>query len=179
MQYTIVGSKYGVAAGDFVIDLPEVVDGIPLYGQDGKDNFPRNEAESQMLNEIIAGFQAQQNIITNNTSPEAGLETMTIEEENALKMKQFTEMQIKDPLAADLALKRSEAEMSSFKYAGDITGELGKILPGGESILNFSPKALGEAYQNLLLKSSPEDPKRLMGDISVIASDLFSRIITW
>jgi hypothetical protein len=173
MQYTIVGSKYGVAAGDFVIDLPEVVDGIPLYGQDGKDNFPRNEAESQMLNEIIAGFQAQQNIITNNTSPEAGLETMTIEEENALKMKQFKEMQIKDPLAADLALKRSEAEMSSFKYAGDITGELGKILPGGESILNFSPKALGEAYQNLLLKSSPEDPKRLMGDISVIASDLF------
>ena len=49
MQYTIVGSKYGVAAGDFVIDLPEVVDGIPLYGQDGKDNFPRNEAEKQML----------------------------------------------------------------------------------------------------------------------------------
>ena len=82
MQYTIVGSKYGVAAGDFVIDLPEVVDGIPLYGQDGTDNFPRNEAESQMLNEIIKGFQAQQNLITDNTSPEAGLETMTIEEEN-------------------------------------------------------------------------------------------------
>lgn len=173
MQYTIVGSKYGVAAGDFVIDLPEVVDGIPLYGPDGKDNFPRNEAEKQMLNEIISGFQAQQNIITNNTSPEAGVETMTVEEEQQLKMDQFREMQIKDPLAADLALKRSEAEMSSFKYAGDITGELGKILPGGESIFNFSPKALGEAYQNLLLKSSPEDPKRLMGDMSVIASDMF------
>ena len=84
---------YGVAAGDFVIDLPEVVDGIPLYGQDGTDNFPRNEAESQMLNEIIKGFQAQQNLITDNTSPEAGLETMTIEEENALKMEQFREMQ--------------------------------------------------------------------------------------
>lgn len=40
--------------------------------------------------------------------------------------------------------------MSSFKYAGDITGEIGKIFPGGESILNFSPKALGEAYGNLL-----------------------------
>ena len=173
MQYTIVGSKYGVAAGDFVIDLPEVVDGIPLYGQDGKDNFPRNESESQMLNEIIAGFQTQQNIITGNTSPEAGLETMTIEEEKALKMEQFREMQIKDPLAADLALKRSEAEMSSFKYAGDITGEIGKLFPGGESIFNFSPKALAESYQNLLYKSSPTDPKRLAGDMSVIASDLF------
>ena len=38
-----------------------------------------------MLNEIIAGFQAQQNVITNNTSPEAGLETMTIEEEECFK----------------------------------------------------------------------------------------------
>ena len=39
MQYTIQGSKYGIAAGDFVIDLPDVVDGIPLYNQDGSDNF--------------------------------------------------------------------------------------------------------------------------------------------
>ena len=152
MQYTIVGSKYGVAAGDFVIDLPEVVDGIPLYGQDGKDNFPRNEAEKQMLNEIISGFQAQQNVITNNTSPEAGLETMTIEEENALKMEQFREMQITDPLAADLALKRSEAEMSSFKYAGDITGEIGKIFPGGESILIFHQKLLAKHIVIYFLK---------------------------
>jgi hypothetical protein len=174
MQYKIVGSKYGVAAGDFVIDLPEVVDGIPLYGQDGKDNFPRNEAEKQMLNEIISGFQAQQNVITNNTSPEAGLETMTIEEENALKMDQFREMQIKDPIRADLNLAEQKAEASAFQYAGDISEQLGNLMPGfGGSMLDFSPSALGEAYGNLLLKSAPDDPKRFMGDMSVIASDLF------
>ena len=61
MKYTIKGSQYGVGAGDFVIDVPEVVDGIPLYNPDGKGNFPRNEAEQQMLNEIIKGLQAQQN----------------------------------------------------------------------------------------------------------------------
>ena len=174
MQYTIVGSKYGVAAGDFVIDLPEVIDGIPLYGQDGKDNFPRNESESMMLQEIIAGFQAQQNVITNNTSPEAGLETMTVEEEQQLKMDQFREMQIKDPIRADLNLAEQKAEASSFQYAGDITEQLGNLMPGfGGSMLDFSPSALGEAYGNLLLKGAPDDPKRFMGDMSVIASDIF------
>jgi len=174
MQYTIVGSKYGVAAGDFVIDLPEVVDGIPLYGQDGKDNFPRNEAESMMLQEIIAGFQAQQNVITNNTSPEAGLETMTVEEEQQLKMDQFREMQKKDPIRADLNRAEQAAEASAFQYAGDITEQLGNLMPGfGGSMLDFSPSALGEAYGNLLLKSAPDDPKRFMGDMSVIASDIF------
>ena len=174
MQYTIVGSKYGVAAGDFVIDLPEVVDGIPLYGQDGKDNFPRNEAESMMLQEIIAGFQAQQNVITNNTSPEAGLETMTIEEEQQLKMDQFREMQKKDPIRADLNRAEQAAEASAFQYAGDVTEQLGNLMPGfGGSMLDFSPSALGEAYGNLLLKSAPDDPKRFMGDMSVIASDIF------
>ena len=174
MQYTIVGSKYGVAAGDFVIDLPEVVDGIPLYGQDGKDNFPRNEAESMMLQEIIAGFQAQQNVITNNTSPEAGLETMTVEEEQQLKMDQFREMQKKDPIRADLNRAEQAAEASAFQYAGDVTEQLGNLMPGfGGSMLDFSPSALGEAYGNLLLKSAPDDPKRFMGDMSVIASDIF------
>ena len=174
MQYKIVGSKYGIAAGDFVIDVPEVVDGIPLYGQDGKDNFPRNEAESMMLQEIIAGFQAQQNIITNNTSAESGVETMTVEEEQQLKMDQFKEMQIKDPIRADLNLAEQKAEASSFKYAGDISEQIGNIMPGvGGSMLDFSPKALGEAYKNLLLKRAPDDPKRMMGDVAVIASDLF------
>ena len=174
MQYKIVGSKYGVAAGDFVIDLPEVVDGIPLYGQDGKDNFPRNEAEKQMLNEIIKGFQEQQNIITDNTSPEAGVETMTIEEENALKMEQFKEMQIKDPIRADLNLAEQKAEASAFQYTGDISEQLGNLIPGvGGSMLDFSPSALGEAYMNLIMKGAPDDPKRFMGDMSVIASDIF------
>ena len=174
MQYTIVGSKYGIAAGDFVIDVPEVIDGVPLYGQDGKDNFPRNESESMMLQEIIAGFQAQQNMITNNTSPEAGLETMTVEEEQQLKMDQFREMQIKDPIRADLNLAEQKAEASSFQYAGDITEQLGNLMPGfGGSMLDFSPSALGEAYGNLLLKGAPDDPKRFMGDMSVIASDIF------
>ncbi|MDB9844631.1 hypothetical protein OAC44_00810 [bacterium] len=174
MQYTIVGSKYGIAAGDFVIDVPEVIDGVPLYGQDGKDNFPRNESESMMLQEIIAGFQAQQNVITNNTSPEAGLETMTVEEEQQLKMDQFREMQIKDPIRADLNLAEQKAEASSFQYAGDITEQLGNLMPGfGGSMLDFSPSALGEAYGNLLLKGAPDDPKRFMGDMSVIASDIF------
>jgi hypothetical protein len=174
MQYTIVGSKYGIAAGDFVIDVPEVIDGVPLYGQDGKDNFPRNESESMMLQEIIAGFQAQQNTITNNTSPEAGLETMTVEEEQQLKMDQFREMQIKDPIRADLNLAEQKAEASSFQYAGDITEQLGNLMPGfGGSMLDFSPSALGEAYGNLLLKGAPDDPKRFMGDMSVIASDIF------
>ena len=174
MQYTIVGSKYGIAAGDFVIDVPEVIDGVPLYGQDGKDNFPRNESESMMLQEIIAGFQAQQNVITNNTSPEAGLETMTVEEQQQLKMDQFREMQIKDPIRADLNLAEQKAEASSFQYAGDVTEQLGNLMPGfGGPMLDFSPSALGEAYSNLLLKSAPDDPKRFMGDMSVIASDIF------
>ena len=38
---------------------------------------------------------------------------------------------------------------------------------------DFSPKALGEAYYNLLSKSAPDDPKRFMGDMSVIATDIF------
>ena len=127
-----------------------------------------------MLQEIIAGFQAQQNVITNNTSPEAGLETMTIEEEQQLKMDQFREMQKKDPIRADLNRAEQAAEASAFQYAGDVTEQLGNLMPGfGGSMLDFSPSALGEAYGNLLLKSAPDDPKRFMGDMSVIASDIF------
>ena len=174
MKYTIKGSQYGIGAGDFVIDVPEVVDGIPLYNPDGKGNFPRNEAEQQMLNEIIKGFQAQQNLIQNNTTADGGTEAMTVEEERNLKLKQFEEMRIKDPIRADLNLLEAGAEQSAFKYVGDFSEQIGNILPGvGGSMLDFSPRALGEAYQNMLLKSAPDDPKRLMGDVAVIASDLF------
>ena len=172
MQYIIQGSKYGIAAGDFAIEVPDVVDGIPLYGADGQDNFPRNADEEKLLGDIITQFQKQQNMITNNSSAAAGTESMTVEEEKQLKMDQFREMQIKDPLRADLNLAEQRAEASSFQYMGDITGELSKILPGGESILDLSPSTLGAAYKNLFLKRAPDDPKTIMGDMSVIASDL-------
>jgi len=174
MQYTIKGSDYGVAAGDFNIDVPEVLDGIPLYNSDRTSNFPRNEAEKQMLSEIISGFQAQQNLIQNNTTADGGTEAMTVEEEKQLKLDQFQEMRIKDPIAADLNLLEDAAEASAYKYAGDIGEQIGNIIPGiGGSVLDFSPRALGQAYKNLLLKRAPDDPKRLMGDVAVIASDLF------
>ena len=96
MQYTIQGSKYGIAAGDFVIDVPSVVDGIPLYSADGTDNFPRNEAEKQMLGDIIMQFQKQQNTI-DNTNSGGGL---LAEKEDSVptQMEQFRQMQIKDPI---------------------------------------------------------------------------------
>jgi hypothetical protein len=173
MQYTISGSQYGIAAGDFVIDLPEVVDGIPLYNDDGTDNFPRNAAEEKLLGDIITSFQAQQNTIINNSSAAAGTEGMTVEEEQQLKLDQFKKMQQKDPIRADLNLAEQKAEASTFKYAGDISEQIGNIIPGiGGSVLDFSPSALGEAYYNLLLKGAPDDPKRFMGDMAVIASDI-------
>ena len=109
MQYIIQGSKYGIAAGDFAIEVPDVVDGIPLYGADGQDNFPRNADEEKLLGDIITQFQKQQNMITNNSSAAAGTESMTVEEEKQLKMDQFREMQIKDPLRADLNLAEQRA----------------------------------------------------------------------
>ena len=129
MQYTIKGSDYGVAAGDFNIDVPEVLDGIPLYNSDRTSNFPRNDAEKQMLSEIISGFQAQQNLIQNNTTADGGTEAMTVEEEQQLKLDQFQQMRIKDPIAADLNLLEDAAEASAYKYAGDIGEQIGNIMP--------------------------------------------------
>ena len=119
MQYTIQGSKYGIAAGDFVIDVPSVVDGIPLYSADGTDNFPRNEAEKQMLGDIIMQFQKQQNTI-DNTNSGGGL---LAEKENSVptQMEQFRQMQIKDPIRADLNLAEQRAEAGALQYMGDIT----------------------------------------------------------
>ena len=143
MKYTIKGSDYGVAAGDFQIDVAEIVDGIPVYEADGTSNFPRNDAEKQMLSEIIAGFQTQQNLIQNNTTADGGTEAMTAEEERALKLKQFEEMRIKDPIRADLNLLETAAEGSAYQYAGDISEQLGNSIPGvGGSMLDFSPEKL-------------------------------------
>ena len=180
MKYTIKGSDYGVAAGNFIIDLPEIVDNIPLYSDDGRGNFPRNAAEKQMLDSIIGQFQEQQSIVQGNTTAEGGVEAMTQKEQQKLKLTQFNDMLQQDPLRAMLNLKEAQAEKSAFKYSGDVIEELGNfanlmtlgLLPTGSG-LDFSPRALGEAYKNLLVKSSPDDPKRLMGDMSVIASDLF------
>ena len=172
MQYTIQGSKYGIAAGDFVIDVPSVVDGIPLYSADGTDNFPRNEAEKQMLGDIIMQFQKQQNTI-DNTNSGGGL---LAEKDDSVptQMEQFREMQIKDPIRADLNLAEQRAEAGAIQYMGDISEQIGNLMPMmGGSMLDFSPSALGEAYSNLLLKSAPDDPKRFMGDMAVIASDIF------
>ena len=172
MQYTIKGSKYGIAAGDFVIDVPSVVDGIPLYSADGTDNFPRNEAEKQMLGDIIMQFQKQQNTI-DSTNSGGGLLAQK-EESVPTQMEQFRQMQIKDPIRADLNLAEQRAEAGALQYMGDISEQIGNIMPMmGGSMLDFSPSALGEAYSNLLLKSAPDDPKRFMGDMAVIASDIF------
>ena len=89
-------------------------------------------------------------------------------------MEQFRQMQIKDPIRADLNLAEQRAEAGALQYMGDISEQIGNIMPMmGGSMLDFSPSALGEAYSNLLLKSAPDDPKRFMGDMAVIASDIF------
>jgi hypothetical protein len=152
--------------------VPSVVDGIPLYSADGTDNFPRNEAEKQMLGDIIMQFQQQQNTI-DNTNSGGGL-LAEKEESVPTQMDQFRQMQIKDPIRADLNLAEQKAEAGAFQYMGDISEQIGNLMPMmGGSMLDFSPSALGEAYSNLLLKSAPDDPKRFMGDMSVIASDIF------
>ena len=107
MKYTIKGSDYGVAAGNFIIDLPEIVDNIPLYSEDGRGNFPRNAAEKQMLDSIIGQFQEQQSIVQGNTTAEGGVEAMTQKEKTKLKLTQFNDMLQQDPLRAMLNLKRS------------------------------------------------------------------------
>ena len=50
--YTIPGDQLGIT-GNFNIEVPDVVDGIPLYDAgSGESNFPRNVQEQQMLNTI-------------------------------------------------------------------------------------------------------------------------------
>ena len=40
LQYQIKGSDHGISSGDFFIDLPAVLDGIPLYDGNGQSNYP-------------------------------------------------------------------------------------------------------------------------------------------
>ena len=149
---TIKGSDYGISA-DFELQVDQQVDGK------GTDQFPRNDQEKQLLETIILQFQQQENATQKNLTADAGVEAV-----NAYK-----EAQIKDPIKADLNLAEAIAERSSLGF-GTFKEQVGNIAPGGDQ---FRPDILAESIKNHFLRKAPDDPKRMMGDVSVIASDLF------
>ena len=149
---TIKGSDYGISA-DFELQVDQLVDGK------GTDQYPRNDQEKQLLETIILQFQQQENATQKNLTAEAGVAAVDA----------YKEAQIKDPIKADLNLAEAIAERSSLGF-GTFKEQVGNIGPGGDQ---FRPDILAESIKNHFLRKAPDDPKRMMGDVSVIASDLF------
>ena len=169
--YTIPGDQLGIT-GNFNIEVPDVVDGIPLYDAgSGESNFPRNTQEQQMLNMIQKQFQTQENIVNQNTNPEAGIVIRDEKAEAALEAwdEDRDRLRIKDPLRHDLNVAEFWAERSPFGKATALD-QLGNMLPGGDE---FRPDILGQSIKDMLVRRAPDDPKRAMGDMAVIASDIF------
>ena len=173
LQYQIKGSDHGISSGDFFIDLPAVVDGIPLYDGNGNGNYPRNAEEKRQFDMLISQFQKVESQQQANTTAESATEALSVEEQKALSMKQYNEARIKDPLKTDLNVAEAVAERQAFGYTKDIAKQIGNIVPFfGGPMTDFSPNALAQAYKGFFLKRAPDDPKRMLGDMSVIASDL-------
>lgn len=81
LQYQIKGSDHGISSGDFFIDLPAVVDGIPLYDGNGNGNYPRNAEEKRQFDMLISQFQkveSQQQANTTGGSPATRPEFVTL-----------------------------------------------------------------------------------------------------
>ena len=165
--YTIPGDQLGIT-GNFNIEVPDVVDGIPLYDAgSGVSNFPRNVQEQQMLNMIQKQFQTQENIVNQNTNPEAGIVIRDEKAEAALEAweQDKDRLRTKDPLRTDLNVAEYWAERSPFGKATALD-QLGNMLPGGDA---FRPDILGQSIKDMIVRRAPDDPKRALGDMSVIA----------
>tara|TARA_R110000772_G_scaffold52930_1_gene121177 strand:- start:94 stop:2979 length:2886 start_codon:yes stop_codon:yes gene_type:complete len=173
LQYQIKGSDHGISSGDFFIDLPAVLDGIPLYDGNGQSNYPRNATEKTQFDMLISQFQKVESQQQANTTADASNTALTVEEQQALSVEQYDAARIKDPIKADLNVAEAIAERQSFGYAKDIGKQIGNIVPFfGGPVTDFSPNALAESYKNFFLSRAPNDPKTMLGDVSVIASDL-------
>ena len=150
---TIKGSDYGISA-NFELEVDEIVNG------QGTDKYPNRSPEEKQLHEtIILQFQQQENLQQKNMTAEAGVAAVDA----------YKEAQIKDPLRADLNQLEAAAERSALGF-GTFKEQVGNIAPGGDQ---FRPDILAESIKNHFLRKAPDDPKRMMGDVSVIASDLF------
>ena len=62
--YRINGSDHGVSGVAMDVQLPVMLDGIPLYNADKTSNFPRNEDERKILNQIIGPWQSKAALTT-------------------------------------------------------------------------------------------------------------------
>ena len=141
--YTIPGDQLGIT-GNFNIEVPEMVDGIPLFDPaTGEDNFPRNVQEQQMLNIIKKQFQTQENIVNQQTTPEAGIVLKDERAQEALEEWEEDRQRhrSKDPIRTDLNVAEFWAERSHFGKA-TLLDQLGNMPPGGDE---FRPDILGQS----------------------------------
>ena len=172
--YRINGSDHGVSGVAMDVQLPVMLDGIPLYNADKTSNFPRNENERKILDQIIGPWQSKAALTRREVTPEGGFVVKTHEEEREQAMLDYNRAVIRDPIRAAANVAEGGAEQSTFKYMSDIGTQIGNIMPGfGGSMLDFSPNQLLESLANVTKKSFPNDPKRFFGDVAVIGSDLF------
>ena len=114
LQYQIKGSDYGIASGDFYIDLPAVVDNIPLYDGNGNGNYPRNAEEKRQFDMLISQFQKVESQQQANTTADSSTEALSVEEQQALSLKEYNEQMIKDPIKTDLNVAEAIAEREPF-----------------------------------------------------------------
>ena len=164
-QYRIVGAEYGIPGQDAVITIPSTVDGK------GINEFPRNEMEQKMLNSVLDALTEKAGVNKSKLSPDggtyAGADIQPDEGEAAVQG--FEEARIKDPIRTDLNLAEALAEQSPLGL-GTAYEEFKNIMPGGDT---FRPDIMTQSIQDFFLRKMPDDPKRAMGDMAVIASDLF------
>ena len=164
-QYRIVGAEHGIPGQDAVITIPSTVDGK------GINQFPRNEMEQKMLDSVLDALTEKAGVNKSKLSPDggtyAGADIQPDEGEAAIQG--FEESRIKDPIRTDLNLAEALAEQSPLGL-GTAYEEFKNIMPGGDT---FRPDIMTQSIQDFFLRKMPDDPKTAMGDMAVIASDLF------
>ena len=163
-QYRIQGSEYGLPGFDAVITIPTQVDGR------GIGEFPRNDMEQGMLDQVLDALTQQAGVDKSKLTPDGGVysdEGAASQAEEVIQ--NFDQMRIKDPIRTDLNLAESLAKDSAFG-ASTFVDQLTNIFPGGDT---FQPEIMTQSLQDFFLRRAPDDPKRALGDMSVIASDLF------
>ena len=162
-QHRIVGEKYGLPGFDAVVTIQSIVDGK------GIGEFPRNEMEQIMLDQVLDALTQQAGVDKSKLTGDGGVyadEGAASQAEEVIQ--NFDQLRIKDPIRTDLNLAESIAETSPFG-AATFVDQLTNIFPGGDT---FQPEIMTQSLQDFFLRRAPDDPKRALGDMSVIASDL-------
>ncbi len=164
-QYRVTGADHGIPGHDAVITIPTQVDGK------GINDFPRNEMEQKMLNSVLDALTEKAGVNKSKLSPDGGTYAgQGPQPDEAEQIVQgFEESRIKDPIRTDLNLSEAIAEQSPLGL-GTAFEEFKNIMPGGDT---FRPDIMTQSIQDYFLRKMPDDPKRAMGDMAVIASDLF------